>query len=37
MDGSILITQSGNDLKTKGFAVMIDKLYDGGFFEISSD
>lgn len=37
MDGTILITQSGNDLKTKGFEMMINKRYDGEVFEISSE
>jgi alpha-galactosidase len=36
LDGTIIATQSGNELKTKGFEVVIDKLYDGELFEISS-
>ncbi|WP_462248857.1 glycoside hydrolase family 36 protein [Ferruginibacter sp.] len=37
IDGTILITQSGTDLKTKGFEVVINKLYDGELFEISRE
>jgi alpha-galactosidase len=36
LDGTIIATQSGNELKTKGFEVVIDKLYDGELFEVSS-
>ncbi len=36
MDGKIIATLSGNDLKKTGFQVLIDKLYDGELFEISS-
>ncbi len=35
LDGSIVLVQSGNDLKTKGFEVILKKLYDGELFEIS--
>lgn len=35
LDGKIITTQSGNDLKTKGFEVVINKLYDGNLYEIS--
>jgi alpha-galactosidase len=36
-DGSIVIAASGNDLQTKGFEIVINKLYDGELFEISRD
>lgn len=36
LDGKIICIQSGTDLKTKGFEVVIDKSYDGELFEISS-
>jgi alpha-galactosidase len=37
IDGSIITTLSGNDLKTKGFEAVLNKLYDGELFEISSE
>jgi alpha-galactosidase len=37
LDGSIITIQSGDDLKTKGFEVVINKLYDGELFEISGE
>jgi alpha-galactosidase len=37
MDGSMVILLSGNNLQTKGFEVVIEKLYDGELFEISSN
>ena len=37
MDGVIIASQSGSDLKRRGFEVAIDKLYDGELFEISSN
>lgn len=36
IDGNIIIVLSGHDLQTKGFDVVIDKLYDGELFEINS-
>ncbi len=37
MDGSMVILLSGSDLQTKGFEVVIDKLYDGELFELSNE
>jgi alpha-galactosidase len=37
LDGNVIAVLSGDDLKTKGFEVVIDKLYDGELFEISSE
>ncbi|MFZ1529018.1 MAG: glycoside hydrolase family 36 protein [Ferruginibacter sp.] len=37
LDGSTLALLSGDDLKTKGFEVVLHKQYDGALFEISSE
>ncbi len=35
MNGKIIITKTGRDLKLIGFEVTLDKLYDGELFEVS--
>ena len=35
MNGDLVITASGAELKSKGFEVSIEKLYDGELFEVS--
>ncbi|GAB2587364.1 hypothetical protein GCM10027190_40480 [Spirosoma areae] len=37
LDGTTITTQKGAELQAKGFEVVIDKLYDGKLFEISSE
>jgi alpha-galactosidase len=37
MDGTVITTQSGADLQTKGFEVLLEKLYDGELFEVSGE
>ena len=35
MDGKVVVSLTGNDLRVKGFELILDGIYSGELFEVS--